>query len=179
MPDGGWNCQRDRGAVHSSFHTTVDVLEGLRDYADVYGPRRAEVMQAEGRGREFLLVHRLYRSHRTDAVVDPKMLRLSFPPRWHYDILRGLDCFRATVAPCDERLTDAIGVLMAKRRRDGRWPLQQPHPGAVWFEMERPGPPSRWNTLRAMRVLRWWSGSGSGSEVSSDRHSAPLAYRDE
>jgi hypothetical protein len=161
MPDGGWNCERDRGAVHSSFHTTADVLEGLRDYADAYDPHRSEVFEAESRGREFLLVHRLYRSHHTGSVVDPKMLRLSFPPRWHYDILRGLDYFRAAGAQRDARIADAIGVLMSKRRRDGRWPLQQPHPGEVWFEMERPGQPSRWNTLRAMRVLRWWSGGGS------------------
>ena len=107
-----------------SFHTTADVLEGLRDYADAYGPRRSEVFEAESRGREFLLAHRLYRSHHTGSVVDPKMLRLSFPPRWHYDILRGLDYFRAAGAQRDARIADAIGVLMSKRRRDGRCGLQ-------------------------------------------------------
>jgi hypothetical protein len=157
LPDGGWNCLRHQGATHSSFHTTANVLDGLRDHADADGPRRAEVLAAEARGREFLLAHRLFRSHRTGDVVHPALLRLPFPPRWHYDVLRGLDHFRAAAAPRDERLTDAIEVVGAKRARDGRWPLHAPYPGAVWFEMERPGPPSRWNTLRALRVLRWWS----------------------
>ena len=157
MTDGGWNCQRRRGATHGSFHTTINVLEGLRDYAEARGPQRAEVETAEARAREFLLIHRLYRSHRTGEVFDPRMLRLSFPPRWRYDILRALDYFRSADAPTDERIRDAVDVLCSKRRPDGRWPLQQPHPGAVWFELEKRGSPSRWNTLRALRVLRWWS----------------------
>lgn len=157
MSDGGWNCQHHRGATHSSFHTTIDVLEGLRDYVDARGSRRVEAAEAEARGREFLLAHRMYRSHRTGVVVDPKMLRLTFPPRWRYDILRGLDYFRAVGADRDERLADAVGVVDSKRGRDGRWLLQQPHPGMVWFEMEQPRQPSRWNTLRALRVLRWWT----------------------
>jgi hypothetical protein len=160
MADGGWNCQRRRGAIHSSFHTTANVLDGLRDYADAAdaaGPRRAKVLMAEARGREFMLAHRLYRSHRTGAVVDRRMLRPTFPPRWRHDVLRGLDHFRAAAAPRDERLADAICVILSKRDRDGRWPLWQPHPGVVWFDLERPGQPSRWNTLRALRVLSWWS----------------------
>lgn len=156
LPDGGWNCRRVRGATHSSFHTTANVLDGLRDYADAHGPRRAEVLDAEARGREFLLAHRLYRSHRTGAVVHPALLRLPFPPRWHHDVLRGLDYFRAAEAPRDERLTDAIEVLRAKRDNDGRWPLTAPYTGAVWFHLEPTGRPSRWNTLRALRVLNWW-----------------------
>lgn len=157
LPDGGWNCQRNRGATHSSFHTTINVLEGLRDYAAAVGPRRTETLRAEARGREFLLAHRLYHSHHTGAVVDPKMLRLTFPPRWRYDVLRGLDYFRAAGAPYDERLADAIGVILSKQDGTGRWPLPAPHPGAVWFDLEQPGKPSRWNTLRALRVLSWWS----------------------
>ncbi len=156
MADGGWNCEWDRGAVHGSFHTTTSVLEGLREYGVAGGARAAETEAAEQRGREFLLVHRLFRSHRTGEVVDERMLRLSFPPRWRHDVLRCLDYFRSANAPKDERLTDAIGVLVAKRRADGRWPLQQRHPGRTWFEMEEVGGPSRWNTLRALRVLTWW-----------------------
>lgn len=151
MPDGGWNCLRHQGATHSSFHTTANVLDGLRDYG------RAE--QAEARGREFLLAHRLYRSHRTGAVVDPAMVRLTFPPRWRHDVLRALDHFRAAGAHRDERLTDAVEAVRSRRGSDGRWALQRPYPGAVWFEMERTGEPSRWNTLRALRVLKWFDKS--------------------
>jgi hypothetical protein len=159
MADGGWNCEWDRGATHSSFHTTINVLEGLREYAAAGGARAAETGAAEERGREFLLEHRLFRSHRDGSVVDAKMLQLSFPPRWHYDVLRGLDHFRAAGAPRDERLGDAVGVVAKKRRRDGRWPMQQRYTGRTWFEMEKPGQPSRWNTLRALRVFEWWQAS--------------------
>jgi hypothetical protein len=156
MADGGWNCQRDRGAVHSSFHTTANVLDGLQDHLDADGESAGEVGAALARGREFLLAHRLYRSHRTGRVVDPQLCRLTFPPRWRHDILRGLDHFRSAGAPADARLADAVDVLRTKRNSDGTWPQQRPHPGAVWFEMEPTGRASRWNTLRALRVLRWW-----------------------
>lgn len=157
MADGGWNCEWDR-ATHSSFHTTINVLEGLREYAATGDGRGEATLAAEAPGREFLLRHRLFRSHHDGAVVDPKMLRLSFPPRWHYDVLRGLDYFRAAAAPIDVRVDDAVAVVTGKRRRDGRWPVQQRYRGRTWFEMEKVGEPSRWNTLRALRVLRWWEG---------------------
>jgi hypothetical protein len=99
MPDGGWNCRRPHGATHSSFHTTINVLEGLRDYVEGGGPRRAEVRAAEVRAREFFCAHRLYRSHRTGRIVDAKMTRSPFPPRWRHDVLRTLDYFRSAAAP--------------------------------------------------------------------------------
>lgn len=168
MPDSGWNCQREQGATHSSFHTTINVLEGLRDYAATDGRQRSETLLAEQRGRDFLLRHHLFRSHRTGEVVDPKMLRLTFPPRWRYDVLRSLEYFRSADAPHDERLNEAIGVVVSKRRSDGRWSASVPHPGAVWFQMERPSRPSRWITLRALRVLRWWSPTGTERLLKAD-----------
>jgi len=155
MDDGGWNCQRDRGATHSSFHTTINVLEGLRDYVEGNGPRATEARRAEARGREFFMTHRLYRSHRTGRIVDPAFTRLSFPPRWHFDVLRTLDYFQASRAPYDKRLEDPLSVVLKKRSKAGRWVLQNRHPGTTFFELETAGKPSRWNTLRALRVLKW------------------------
>lgn len=155
MPDGGWNCERRRGASHGSFHTTINVLEGLRDYIEAGGPRAIEARVAENRAREFFLAHHLYRSHRTGAVVDPAFTRFSFPPRWHHDVLRTLDYFRASDALYDDRLDDPIALVLKKRGGDGRWLLQNRHPGTTFFEIEAAGKPSRWNTLRAMRVLDW------------------------
>jgi len=118
----------------------------------------AKVREAQARGREFLLRHRLFRSHRTGETINPAWTRFSFPPRWHYDILRGLDYFRAAGVPRDERLRDAIDIVRERRQPDGRWVLQNRYPGKTFFEMEKLGEPSRWNTLRALRVLRWWEG---------------------
>jgi hypothetical protein len=161
MPDGGWNCQTYRGARHGSFHTTILALEGLLEFRRLHPRRFPEADEAGARGREFLLQHRLFRSSTSGRVVRPSMTRFSFPPRWYYDVLRGLEHFREAGAGRDERLQDAIGLVRRKRRPDGRWPLQNRHPGKTFFEMEKPGRPSRWNTLRAMRVLRWWEGEGS------------------
>lgn len=160
MPDGGWNCQRPYGATHASVHTTISALEGLR-YYELFRRRKVRAVRAaQRRGREFLLRHRLFRSHRTGEVIKPVFTRLSFPPRWHYDILRALDYFQAVGAPRDQRLADAIEILRSKRRPDGRWPLQNRYRGKTFFELERLGAPSRWNTLRALRVLKWWEGAG-------------------
>jgi hypothetical protein len=156
MPDGGWNCQRPYGATHASVHTTISVLEGLRLYELHRGRQLKAVRGAQRRGREFLLVHRLFRSHRTGEIIKPVFTRFSFPPRWHYDILRALDYFQAVRAPRDPRLADAIKIVQSSQREDGRWSLQHSYKGKTYFELERLGAPSRWNTLRALRVLKWW-----------------------
>lgn len=156
MPDGGWNCERIKGATHASFHTTISVLEGLDEYGARYPENLSAVMEARAKAHEFLLQHRLYKSHRTGEVVDPKMSLMHFPPRWRYDFLRVLDYFQSVNAPKDERMGDAIELLRAKQSADGRWVLNSPWPGVVFFNMEETGQPSRWNTLRALRVLQWW-----------------------
>jgi len=156
MPDGGWNCQRRFGATHASVHTTISVLEGLRHYEQHRRRKLQAVRAAQRRGREFLLVHRLFRSHRTGEIIKPIFTRFAFPPRWHYDILRALDYFQATAAPRDQRLAEAIEIVRKGQREDGRWSLQHAYKGKTYFELERLGAPSRWNTLRALRVLKWW-----------------------
>jgi hypothetical protein len=158
MADGGWNCERPRGATHASVHTTILALEGLRLYEQHRQRKVRAVRAAQARGREFLLVHRLFRSHRTGEIIKPIFLRMSFPPRWHYDILRALDYFQAVKAPRDERLADAIDILRSKQGEDGCWPLENSYRGKTYFELERLGAASRWNTLRALRVLKWWEG---------------------
>jgi hypothetical protein len=160
LDDGGWNCRARGPSTHSSFHTTMNVLEGLREYCLSGGEQASNVEAAEARGREFFCEHHLYRSHRTGRIPDERMTRLPFPPRWHHDILRGLDYFRAAGADRDPRLEDPIEVLVGHRRKSGRWPIHQNYAGQVWFTMETGRQPSRWNTLRALRVLRWWEHPG-------------------
>jgi hypothetical protein len=165
MSDGGWNCRRLYGATHSSVHTTISVLEGLRQYEVNRGLKLAAVRHAQRRGREFLLMHRLFRSDRTGKIIKPEFIRFSFPPRWHYDILRGLDYFQAVDAPRDRRLREAVDIVRSRQRADGRWPLEYTYSGKTYFEIERVGAPSRWNTLRALRVLKWWEGGNRRDPV--------------
>jgi hypothetical protein len=165
MSDGGWNCQRPRGATHASVHTTISVLEGLRLYELHRGHQVGDVRPAQRRGREFLLVHRLFRSHRSGEIIKPEFTRFSFPPRWHYDILRALDYFQSVDAPCDPRLADAVDIVCSSQRKDGRWSLQHSYKGKTYFELERLGEPSRWNTLRALRSLKWWDRSKDARRV--------------
>lgn len=160
MSDGGWNCRRDLGATHASMNTTISVLEGLR-LLELHRVGAAPVLRAaERRGREFLLAHRLFRSHRTGNVIKSDFMRFVFPPRWHYDILRALDYFQAVDAPRDPRLSEAIDIVRSRRREDGRWSLEYSYKGKTYFTLERIGAPSRWNTLRALRVLKWWNREG-------------------
>lgn len=154
MPDGGWNCRYYKGATHSSFHTTINALEGLREYEKRHPSKT--LAQSQKPGVEFLLVHKLFRSHRTGKVVDSKMTRFSFPPRWKYDIMRALDYFQDCNLQRDPRMSEAIELIRKKRRVDGTWLLQSKHSGRVFFEMEKIGEPSRWNTLRALRILKWY-----------------------
>ena len=155
LADGGWNCEAERGSVRSSFDTTINVLEGLLAHERATGGS-AGSLAARRRGEEYLLERRLFRRMSTGAVVDPAYLEFSFPTRWHYDVLRALEYFRVAGDPPDRRLDEAIQVLRSKQRSDGTWLLEHTHPGAVHFPLEAgDGQPSRWNTLRALRVLRW------------------------
>jgi hypothetical protein len=156
LEDGGWNCEAENGSVRSSFHSTIRVLEGLLAHEHVAGGS-AESIAARRRAEEYLLERRLFRRKSSGAVVDPAWLQFSFPTRWHYDVLRGLEYFRAAGDPSDSRLDEAMDLLRSKQQRDGRWLLENTHPGAVHFALEEgDGQPSRWNTLRALRVLRWY-----------------------
>ena len=157
LPDGGWNCDDDRGATHSSFHTTISVLEGLLEWKRWRGTAEADA--AITRGHEFMLSHHLYRSHRTRAVINETWTTFHFPPRWHYDVLRGLDHLQDAGAAQDPRAADAIALVRSRRRPDGRWSKGSQYTGRTFFTMEPGRVAGRWNTLRAQRVLRWWDES--------------------
>jgi hypothetical protein len=155
LDDGGWNCEAENGSVRSSFHTTIRVLEGLLGFERATGGVPA-VAASRRRGAEYLLVRGLMRGLRSGTVVDPAYLDSAFPTRWRYDVLRGLEHFRAAGGPPDPRLADAVDLVRSKRRPDGTWPLDRTHKGASHFEVDAGvGLPSRWNTLRTLRVLRW------------------------
>jgi hypothetical protein len=156
LEDGGWNCEAERGSVRSSFDTTIRVLEGLLAHERATGGS-PESIEVRRRGEEYLLERKLFRRLSTGAVVDPDWLDFSFPTRWHYDVLRGLEYFRDVGGIPDARLDEAIDVLRSKQQSDGTWLLENTHPGKVWFALEDgDGRPSRWNSLRALRVLRWY-----------------------
>jgi hypothetical protein len=156
MTDGGWNCEQENGSTRGSFHSTIDVLEGLLEHEQSVRSS-PELTAARRKGEAYLLDRHMFRRLSTGEVVNPDWLQFSFPPRYLYDVLRGLDYLRHAGAEPDERAAEAIDLVKSKRTADGRWPLENPHPGAVYFDLdEGEGKPSRWNTLRAMRVLDWY-----------------------
>ncbi len=155
LEDGGWNCEAENGSVRSSFATTIRVLEGLLAHERATGGS-PESIAARRRGEEYLLERKLFRRKSTGEVVDPAWLQFSFPTRWHYDVLRALEYFQAAGDLPDRRLDEAIHLLRSKQQPDGTWLLENTHPGKVHFTLEEgDGRPSRWNTLRALRVLDW------------------------
>jgi hypothetical protein len=159
LPDGGWNCEVENGATVSSFGTTINVLEGLLEHERAVGGSSV-VAAARRRGEEYMLERRLFRRKSTGEVIDPSWLQFSFPAWYHYDVLRGLDFLRDAEVSPDEREAEAIKIVEGNRDPDGRWPLQNVHEGESHLEMEAgEGQPSRWNTLRALRVLDWYRGA--------------------
>lgn len=156
MHDGGFNCNFNRyGANHSSLHSTLSVLEGITEYENNgYKHRLNELKRTKKSSIEFILLHRLFLSDRTGEIINKDFLRLSYPGRWRYDILKALDYFQYAGVPFDERMEPAIEILLKKRNKEGAWNMQAKHAGQVHFDMEKAGEPSRWNTLRALRVLK-------------------------
>lgn len=155
LEDGGWNCEAPKSA-RSSFHTTICVLEGLLEYERAVGSAPA-IVAARRRGEEYLLERRLFRRRSTGEVANPQFLELAFPPRYHYDVLRALDYFRSAEVRPDARIGDAVHLIERRRQLDGRWLLDRAYDEALAFPFcESVGEPSRWNTLRALRVLRWY-----------------------
>lgn len=156
LDDGGWNCEVENGSVRSSFDTTICVLDGLLGFERATGGS-TEVREARYRGERYLLERNLFRRRSTGEVADPAYLDFAFPYYWRYDVLRALDYFRQSGADPDPRMADAVEVVRSKRQPDGRWLLDRIHPGRVHFALEgEVGTPSRWITLRALRVLDWW-----------------------
>ncbi len=156
LVDGGWNCEVENGSVRSSFHTTICVLDGLLNFERATGGSPAS-KAARARGEEYLLERGLFRSRSTGEVIDDDWLRFSFPTQWHYDVLRGLEYFRVVGGEPDPRLDEAVALVRGKEQSDGRWLLENTHRGAVHIVMEEgDGRASRWNTLRALRVLKWY-----------------------
>lgn len=167
LADGGWNCEAERGSTRSSFGSTINVLEGLLEYEHATGGTPASV-SARQRGEEYLLERGLLRRKSTGELINKDWLKFSYPTRWYYDVLRGLEYFRAGGGVPDERIAEAIQVVRSKRQPDGTWPLENTHPGRIHFALEDgDGRPSRWNTLRALRVLNW-SGNFTPPTASGD-----------
>jgi hypothetical protein len=166
LPDGGWNCEAENGSTRSSFNTTICVLEALLEFEGA-NPGDPAVTDARLRGEEYLLERRLLRRRSTGEPIqrDRKggadWTRFAYPTWWHYDVLRGLESLRrAGVAP-DERVAEAVALVESKRGPDGRWLLEHRHPGTMPIEIDgAEGEPSRWITLRALRVLRWHAERG-------------------
>jgi hypothetical protein len=162
LADGGWNCEAENGSIRSSFDTTINVLDGLLAFENANGKTSA-VSEARHGGEEYLLERGLFRRKSDGEVVDPGYLEFAFPYYWQYDLLRALDYFGGAGAGPDPRMEEAVEVVRSKRQPDGRWLLDRIHHGRTFFTIEGPeGVPGRWNTLRALRVLRWWEGSTEG-----------------
>ncbi|HVN22201.1 MAG TPA: hypothetical protein VMU05_25670 [Dongiaceae bacterium] len=154
LQDGGWNCEAPK-SCRSSFHTTICVLEGLLAYERA-GRKSVAITTARKKAEEYLLKRRLFRSQRTGEIIEKRWLRFSYPPFWHYDVLRGLDYFRSAGDKPDPRVSEAMDVVRKRCHQNGRWPLNHLHPEWIPLKMETAvASASRWNTLRALRVLRW------------------------
>lgn len=158
MEDGGFNCRiQTSGAKHSSLHTTLSVLEGITEYKKAgYKYRLPELNRIEKDAQEFILMHHLYKSDKTGNIIKSDFLKLFYPGRWYYDILKSLDYFQSAEVKYDSRMDDAINVLQNKKTKEGIWILESIHPGKTFFCMERRGQASRWNTLRVLRVLKYF-----------------------
>jgi hypothetical protein len=157
MEDGGWNCEQENGSTRGSFHTTICVLEGLLEFEQAAGGSPA-LETARERGQEYLLERRMLHRLSTGEVIDPAWTRFSFPTGYHYDVLRGLEYLRRAGVTPDARIAETIDLVVRKRGQDGRWSLENPHLEQLDLGMdESEGKPSRWNTLRALRVLDWYS----------------------
>jgi hypothetical protein len=157
MADGGWNCEQEQGSTHGSFHTTICVLEGLLEYERAAGGSPA-VTAARERGQAYLIDRHMLRRRSNGEVIDPSWSRFSFPTGYHYDVLRGLEFLRSARVTPDARLAEAIDLVTSKRHADGRWALEDVHPDELDAEPgTTEGQPSRWNTLRALRVLNWYA----------------------
>ncbi len=164
LADGGWNCDAPP-STRSSFHSTTRVLEGLLEYEKRRGAQTA-ITDARRRAHEYLLERRMFRSLRSGEIIDRRWLRFAFPPTWHYDVLRGLDYLRDARVQPDERAAEAIEVVEQRRHQNGLWPLNRRHDEGVPFPMDPGvGKASAWNTLRALRVLRWYRKNGPTTET--------------
>jgi hypothetical protein len=165
LPDGGWNCEAPDRSTRSSFNTTICVLEALLEYERMVGGSQ-RIAEARLRGQKYLIERRLLRRRSTGELIErdrkggTAWTRFAFPTWWHYDVLRGLEYLRSADVMPDERMAEAIELVASKSDADGKWQLEIQYPGVMAVDTdEGQGRPSRWNTLRALRVLNWYGAS--------------------
>ena len=158
MNDGGFNCHSNRkGASHSSFHTTLSVLEGIMEYVkNGYKYRINELLEVKSTAQNLLFAHNLFRSDKSNKIIKSSFLKFPFPARWYYDILKAMDYFQMSDTQHNSGMDEALDFIVSKRNSEGLWKLSSPYPGRVHFNMEQAGKSSRWNTLRALRVLHFY-----------------------
>jgi hypothetical protein len=155
LSDGGWNCEAPP-STRSSFNSTIRVLEGLLEYEHRWGARTA-VTDARLKAHEYLLERRMFRRLTSGEIIDRKWTRFTFPTMWYYDVLRGLDYLRSAGLQPNERVSEAVGIVEERRHQNGRWPMNHLHADRLGFPLETEiGKASRWNTMRAMRVIKWY-----------------------
>jgi hypothetical protein len=165
LPDGGWNCEAPDRSTRSSFNTTICVLEALLEYERMVGGSQ-RIAEARLCGQKYLIERRLLRRRSTGELIErdrkggTAWTRFAFPTWWHYDVLRGLEYLRSADVMPDERMAEAIELVASKSDADGKWQLEIQYPGVMAVDTdEGQGRPSRWNTLRALRVLNWYGAS--------------------
>jgi hypothetical protein len=158
MDDGGYNCESNQGgAQHSSLHSTISILEGFQEFLYAgYTYRKSEILNSINKGIEFILIHHLFKSDKTGAIIHKDFLKLTYPCRWKYDVLRALDFMQYAKIPYDSRMDEALEFLNSKKNKNGLWPMQAAHPGQVHLVMEPTSKASKWNTLRALKVLQFY-----------------------
>ena len=162
MVDGGWNCQKYKGATHSSFNTTLLALEGLIAYRETYKHKLNEIRDMQKQAHNFLLNHKLYQSHLTGEIAHRDFIKLSFPHRWKYNILAALDYFQSINISFDDRFISSI-QLLNKKQKNGKWiGVKSFYHGSSWITPEKSRSYSRWVTLKALRINKWWNSKSKG-----------------
>jgi hypothetical protein len=122
-PDGGWNCDKNPAAAHSSFMESLIPMRALALYARQTGDPAAR--QSVERAAEIFLKRELFKRRRDGAVMSPEFIALFYPYYWRYNILAGLKAMAETGYIGDPRCRPALDLLETKRLPDGGFPAER------------------------------------------------------
>jgi hypothetical protein len=143
-------------AVNGANPCAWGAIKGLRALAAIPPRRRApHVRRAVDAGVAFLLSRDpSVADYPTGTPVSSSWFKLGFPSGYVADVLQNLEVLAELGRAGDPRLEPATEWLLSQQDADGRWSNRYPYAGKLWSEVDPPGAPSKWVTLRACAFLK-------------------------
>ena len=133
----------------------MGIVKTLKALAEIPPNKRSKsVNNTIENSVNYLFKHHLYKkSHDLSQVGHQDWIKFGFPRLWQTDALEMLEIL-INLDYYDKRMQDAVDLIVNKQNNEGKWNMERTFNGRFQTSIEPKGKPSKWNTLKALKVLK-------------------------